>query len=78
MHWCEKGEVGGLIAPRPLLVESGSDDPAYTRESQLEAYQTTCKVYQVAGAADRLDIDLYEGPHRWSGNKAWDWLARWL
>ncbi len=76
--WAEKGDVAGLIAPRPLLIESGSEDGCYSRTSQLEAYRIVERVYTVAHARDRLDIDLYEGPHQWSGRKAWDWLQRWL
>ena len=76
--WAEKGDVGALIAPRPLLVESGSEDDCYSRESQLKAYETVSRAYGVAGVPERLDIDLYEGHHQWSGRKAWDWLERWL
>lgn len=78
LQWAEKGDLGGVIAPRPLLIESGSDDGCYSRESQLASYAIVERVYEVAGVRDRLDIDLYEGHHQWSGAKAWDWLARWL
>ena len=76
--WAEKSDVAGLIAPRPLLIESGSEDKVYSRESQLSSYRKLEKIYKTAGFSDRLDIDLYEGHHRWSGLKAWDWLERWL
>ena len=76
--WAEKSDVAGLIAPRPLLLESGSDDEWYSRESQLECYREIQRIYRVAGASDRIDIDLFKGYHRWSGRKAWDWLATWL
>jgi len=76
--WAEKGDVGALIAPRPLLIESGSEDDCYSRASQLKAYETVERAYGVAGTPERLDIDLYEGPHRWSGRKVWNWLERWL
>jgi len=78
LRWAEKGDIAGLIAPRPLLVESGSADNCYSRESQLTAYEVVERIYQVARAPDRLDLDRYEGPHQWSGRKAWDWLERWL
>jgi len=78
LRWAEKGDIAGLIAPRPLLVESGSEDNAYSRKAQLAAYEVVERIYEVAGVPDRLDIDLYEGPHQWSGRKAWDWLERWL
>ncbi len=74
----DRGEIGGLIAPRPLLVESASEDQCYSRERTLAAYEVTERVYEVAGVPDRIDIDLFEGHHEWSGRKAWDWLERWL
>jgi hypothetical protein len=78
LRWAEKADVGGLIAPRPLLVESASNDNCYSRESQLESYAILQRVYAAAGVPERLDLDLFEGPHQWSGRKAWDWLERWL
>ena len=78
LRWAEKGDVGGLIAPRPLLVESGSDDSCYSRESQMSASRIVEQAYAVAGVPERLGMDLYDGPHQWSGRKAWNWLERWL
>lgn len=78
LRWAEKGDVAGLIAPRPLLVESASHDQCYSRVSQLDSYEIVKRIYAVAGVPERLDIDLFEGPHEWSGRKAWDWLARWM
>ena len=78
LDWAERGDIGGLIAARPLLVESASDDECYSRERTLRAYEVTRRVYAVAGVPDRIDIDMFDGRHEWSGRKAWDWLARWL
>jgi dienelactone hydrolase len=78
LRWAKKGDVGGLIAPRPLLIESGSRDDCYSRDSQMDAYRVVKRAYQVAGVPERVDIDLFEGPHQWSGRKAWHWLASWL
>ncbi len=78
LQWADRGDIGGLIAPRPLLVESADNDECYSRERTLKAYETTKRAYEVAGAPDRIDIDLFAGRHEWSGRKAWDWLERWL
>ena len=78
LQWADRGEIGGLIAPRPLLVESADRDQCYSRGSTLKAYEVTERVYRAAGVPERIDIDLFAGRHEWSGRKAWDWLERWL
>ena len=74
----EMADVAGLIAPRPLLVESGLADPIYPASATRTALAHLRPIYNLFGAGDRLDADLFEGGHRWSGAKAYDWLQRWL
>jgi dienelactone hydrolase len=78
LEWAERSDITGLIAPRPLLIESASRDECYSRERTLKAFNLVKKIYEVAGAPDRIDIDKFEGKHEWSGRKAWDWLDKWL
>lgn len=74
----EMADIAGLIAPRPLLVESGLDDPIYPVAGSRRALRQLQPIYDLWGASDHLDADLFEGAHRWSGAKAYDWLERWL
>ena len=78
LTWADRGEVGGLTAPRPLLIESASDDACYSRAATLDAYEAVKRIYAAAGVSDRTDIDLFEGAHAWSGAKAWQFLKKWL
>jgi hypothetical protein len=78
LQYADLGEVAGLIAPRPLLVESGLKDEGFPIEGAREAFDTTHRVYRVAGALDRLEKDEFDGGHRWSGRIAWTWLDKWL
>ena len=78
LTWADRGEVGGLTAPRALLIESASDDDCYSREAALDAFDAVKRIYAAAGAPDRTDIDLFEGKHVWSGAKAWGFLEKWL
>jgi len=78
LTWADRGEVGGLTAPRPLLIESASEDACYSRAATLDAFDAVKRIYAAAGAADRTDIDLFEGKHVWCGAKAWGFLAKWL
>ena len=68
-------DVIGLIAPRPLLIESGDRDAVFPRGPAVEAYASLRDIYQAAGAEDRLRADFFQGGHEISGAVAYDWLA---
>jgi predicted esterase len=74
----EMPDIAGLVAPRPLLVESGKQDPIFPIEATKQAYAQLRKVYQLLGEEGKLEADFFEGDHRISGAKAYDWLIRWL
>lgn len=74
----EMYDVAALIAPRPLLVESGTDDKIFPIAATRYALEQVAKAYQLLRVPERLESDLFEGGHQISGAKAYDWLARWL
>ncbi|CAI6083105.1 dienelactone hydrolase family protein [Cohnella sp. JJ-181] len=78
LEYAEMPDIIGLLAPRPLLIESGADDPIYPIGAADRAYERVKLVYEVAGAADRLDRDTFDGGHEISGMKAYPWLVRHL
>jgi len=71
-------EVYGLIAPRPLLLELGTGDGTSPELFAMEAWARIERIYRAAEAEERLDIDIFEAGHRYSGAKAFDWFHRWL
>ncbi len=71
-------DVGCLIAPTPLLIESGTQDTGFPIEASREAAAAVRRGYEAAGAPERYDVDEFVGSHRWSGAKAYDWVERWL
>jgi len=74
LHHADLPDITALIAPRPLLIESGDDDPHYTREVVTTAYQTVESAYRLLGAEDQLAIDRFPGTHRFHGQQAYPWL----
>jgi dienelactone hydrolase len=77
----DMGDLGALIAPRPLLVESGLRDPlngARGIENVLQQYAIAQQAYALLDAKDRLDISTFDGPHMWHGAQMLPWLRRWL
>lgn len=78
VNYAEMPDIAGLIAPRPLLIESGLRDPIYPIAGARKAFAYLQRIYGDLGASERLDADFFEGEHRWSGAKAYDWLGAWL
>lgn len=69
-------DVAALIAPRPLLIAAGTDDPIFPLPGVLDAYARLSEAYSMQGAADQMERDVFVGGHQISGAKAYDWLAR--
>ena len=78
LKYGEMWDVGCLISPRPLLVESCMRDEGFPIEASRKSAQALRRCYQVAGAPDRFDVDEFDAGHQWSGRKSYDWLDRWL
>ena len=78
LQYAEMADIAGLIAPRPLLVESGTEDPIFPVEGVEQALDALRAIYAVFGAPERLTADIFEGSHRWNGAKAYPWLEHWL
>lgn len=74
----EMYDLVGLIAPRPLLVESGSHDPIFPRTAVMKSVERAQSVYATFRDAPKVETDYYEGRHRISGNKAYEFLKRQL
>jgi dienelactone hydrolase len=72
----EMYDLVGLIAPRPLLVESGSRDPIFPRPAVRASVSRARAVYDVFGARQRVLTDYFEGRHQISGRKAYDFLKK--
>jgi hypothetical protein len=91
MHHCECNYVPGLadfgeiydlvglIAPRPILVESGDHDDIFPRNGVEEAVNKGREnVYSVWGKQKHLEVDYFTGRHQISGDKAYSFLVKYL
>jgi dienelactone hydrolase len=74
----EHVDLGALVAPRPLLVESGRDDDLFPVRVAEAAVAELRRVYGLLGAPDALVHDVFDGGHRWHGTVALDFLDHWL
>jgi dienelactone hydrolase len=78
LRYAEMADIASLIAPRPLLIENGTEDPIFPVEAAESAWEELRRVYELLGVPERLEKDIFPGGHRFSGNKAFAWLDRWL
>lgn len=72
----EHVDLGALVAPRALLVETGSDDDIFPVGAAREAIATLKPVYEMLGVSERLVHDVNEGGHQWYGGRAYPFLER--
>ncbi|OPH54630.1 hypothetical protein BC351_30900 [Paenibacillus ferrarius] len=75
LAYAELPELIGLIAPRPLFIASGKQDPIFPVETVEVAVAYLRKLYIQSGAEDRLHVHLYDGVHEVDGSQAYPWLV---
>jgi dienelactone hydrolase len=71
-------DLQGSLAPRPLLIDIGAKDTCFTLDSSTAAFGRLKEIYGAAGAADKLELDLFPGEHGWGGNTSADFFNRYL
>ena len=74
----EHVDLGALVAPRPLLIETGTDDDLFPAPVATAEAAVLHAVYRTLKAGDRLVHDVFPGVHEWHGVEAYPFLERWL
>jgi dienelactone hydrolase len=71
----EHVDVAALVAPRPMLVETGTHDDIFPVDA---ARETVARLRPLYGTTEALEHDVFEGGHRWHGARVAAFLERWL
>jgi dienelactone hydrolase len=74
----EHVDIASLIAPRPLLIESGTEDILFPVAIAAEGVRELKRLYQHLGNGDGIQHDIFEGDHQWHGVDAYTFFDRWL
>jgi hypothetical protein len=80
-EYVDMGDIACLIAPRPLLIETGDQDPLNGKsgmknvESQMRIAR---QAYKTLGAPKNLQQDIFSAGHRWNGVVAVPWMKEHL
>jgi dienelactone hydrolase len=75
----DMGDIGALIAPRGLFIESGDEDPlnGKSKIANVKPQLTISrKVYKACDATARLKHYVFHGEHRWDGSRSVPWLQQ--
>ncbi|MEM7127972.1 MAG: alpha/beta hydrolase family protein [Chloroflexota bacterium] len=65
--WFDTDDIAGLIAPRPLLLDMGIYDDCFFIHDLLEGYERVRRIYEAAGAQERLWKHTHPNGHAWGG-----------
>jgi hypothetical protein len=68
------GDMAGLVAPRPMVIVSGREDPIFPQHGVQKAFKEARRMYAGAGAADMLKLVIGEGGHRFYADLGWSAL----
>jgi hypothetical protein len=78
LNWAESYDVAGLIAPRPLFVESGERDNIFPIAASRASFERVKKVYETFDAAAMTEQETFDGPHSFWGKRGLPFLAKHL
>ena len=72
---CEMPDIAGLIAPRPIFVEWGTEDVSRPVHPAFEMAQ---RIYRAANAGDQIILQEFNAGHLFSGEQSLPWLVQTL
>jgi dienelactone hydrolase len=78
LNWAEMYDVAGLIAPRPLFAESGDKDTIFPIGASRASFAKVKGIYEVFGAGDVVEHEVFDGPHSFWGKRGIPFLAKHL
>lgn len=76
LRFGEFHDVAGLIAPRPLLVVNGREDPLFPLDEVERAVAGVRAIYEAAGVPDRFAHRWGEGGHRFYKDLMWQFVLK--
>src|SRR5262249_46141559 len=78
LNWVVMHDVAGLIAPRPLFVESGEKDNIFPIHASIESFNKVREIYSVFGVTELVQQEIFPGEHSFWGKRGIPFLTRHL
>ena len=77
-NWGDWVELGGLVAPRHLLLVHGVDDSLHYRPTVEKVYGKVRKIYQAADAEEKVSLKWGQQGHRFYPSLMWSFIDKGL
>lgn len=71
MNYFDMGDLAGMVAPRPLVIVNGCKDTIFPIDSANREFAVAQKLYEVAGAPDKIRHVIGPEGHRFYAALAW-------
>lgn len=78
LQLCELPDLAGLVAPRALFVESGTEDSIFPIVGFRQAVAHAKTIFEAFGCSENFAYEEFEGEHRFHGQGAFAFLESWL
>jgi dienelactone hydrolase len=78
LRYAEMHDIAGLIAPRPLFVESGERDRIFPLHASVASFAAVRDIYRVFGAEGVIEQEVFADEHTFWGRRGIPFLARHL
>jgi dienelactone hydrolase len=78
LNWAEMHDVAGLVAPRPMFVESGERDRIFPVQASVESFRAVREIYKAFGAEDRVEQEVFPDEHTFWGKRGIPFVVRQL
>ena len=72
----EMGDLGGLIAPRKLVIAAGTEDPGFFIKGTYDAYREIERAYAAAGVPENCALEVADGGHLNYADHLWSRLHK--
>ena len=77
-NWGDWSELGGLVAPRELLIVHGVNDKLHHRPTVEKVYGQVRKIYQAAGVPESVTMKWGDQGHRFYPSLMWPIIEKGL
>ncbi len=75
MKYCDMPDIAALVAPRPMLIQSGRKDELFPINGAKTAFKKLDKVYRLLGEGGRLRHHVHPLGHTFVDREAFDWIG---
>ncbi len=74
LQYAEMSDIAGLIAPRALFVESGTEDTIFPIKATQYSVECAKKIYKLFNSEDKIGLEVFESGHSFYGVGAFKFL----